>query len=90
MTHDSERRTVEAVQASAERAAEHAQATVSHLRDRARKMGRDAVDRFEDLTGRSLDGWIATLRGAVRDHPLQALAVTVGLGYVVGKLMRRG
>lgn len=90
MTHDSERPAVDTAQAGVERAGESAQASVSHLRDRARKMGRNAADRFEDLTGRSLDSWIATLRGTVRDHPLQALALTVGLGYVVGKLARRG
>ena len=44
----------------------------------------------EQLTGRSLGQWTTQIRDFVRTHPLQALAVTIGLGYVLGKLARRG
>jgi hypothetical protein len=86
MTHESERRMSDTAHAAAERAGEYAQASVSQLRDRARAMARDV----ERLTGHSLDDWLGKLRAAVRDHPLPALALTIGLGYVLGKSMRRG
>ncbi len=33
--------------------------------------------------------WAADIRDFVRKHPFQALAATIGLGYVLGKVMWR-
>jgi ElaB/YqjD/DUF883 family membrane-anchored ribosome-binding protein len=60
-----------------ERAGSYVQQTIEDLLDRARALTGDA------------DGWIADLREMVRAHPLQALAATIGIGYVIGKLARR-
>jgi len=49
----------------------------------------DFFDRVHDLT-READGWMGDVREFVRTHPLQALAATVGIGFIVGKLAWRG
>jgi ElaB/YqjD/DUF883 family membrane-anchored ribosome-binding protein len=48
----------------------------------------DLLDRVHDLT-READGWVGDVREFVRTHPLQALAATVGIGFILGKLIRR-
>ena len=48
----------------------------------------DLVDRAHDLT-READGWVGDVREFVRTHPLQALAATIGIGFILGKLLRR-
>jgi ElaB/YqjD/DUF883 family membrane-anchored ribosome-binding protein len=48
----------------------------------------DLLDRARDLTGEA-DQWVADIREFVRTHPLQALAATVGLGFILGKVLRR-
>jgi len=87
MDPESGRRTAEA---AAERAGEEARAGVRRLRRGAREVAGDVDDRMARLTGRSTSEWMTELRGFVRDHPLQTLAVTVGVGYLIGKLTRRG
>ena len=46
-------------------------------------------EQVERLTGRPMDTWMRDARRYVQDHPLQAVAVTIGLGFVLGKLMAR-
>jgi ElaB/YqjD/DUF883 family membrane-anchored ribosome-binding protein len=46
-------------------------------------------EQVERLTGRPMDSWMRDARRYVQDHPLQAVAVTIGLGFVLGKLMAR-
>jgi ElaB/YqjD/DUF883 family membrane-anchored ribosome-binding protein len=46
-------------------------------------------EQVERLTGRPMDSWMRDARRYVQDHPLQAGAVTIGLGFVLGKLMAR-
>ena len=36
-----------------------------------------------------VEPWVAEVRGFVRTYPLQILAATIGLGYILGKLTRR-
>lgn len=48
-----------------------------------------ADERVADLTGRPVGAWLGELRTLVRDHPLPAIALMLGLGYVAGKVLRR-
>jgi ElaB/YqjD/DUF883 family membrane-anchored ribosome-binding protein len=48
----------------------------------------DLLDRAHDLT-READGWVRGVRELVRTHPLQAVAATIGIGFILGKLIRR-
>lgn len=46
-------------------------------------------DQVERLTGRPLESWMRDARRYVQAHPLQAVALTVGLGFVLGKILAR-
>jgi ElaB/YqjD/DUF883 family membrane-anchored ribosome-binding protein len=70
--------TQERAQAMADRAG-------TYVQERARRIG----DQVERLTGRSLDSWTHDARHYVREHPLQAIALTIGLGFVLGKILGR-
>jgi ElaB/YqjD/DUF883 family membrane-anchored ribosome-binding protein len=58
-----------------------------------RRMASEAQDmigeQVERLTGRPMESWMRDARRYVQEHPLQAVAVTIGLGFVLGKLMAR-
>src|SRR5438105_12821955 len=75
---------------AASRAGEFVQNRMSEMSERAQGLVRDANDRLESLTGRDVESWAGEARGRVREHPLQAIALTIGLGYVLGKLLTRG
>ena len=88
-TNAQTRKAVLTAQDVAERAGSYVQQQVAHLSDRAQDLAREANDRMKEYTGRPLEAWVADVRDFVRTHPLQALAMTIGLGYVLGKVMRR-
>jgi ElaB/YqjD/DUF883 family membrane-anchored ribosome-binding protein len=46
-------------------------------------------EQVERLTGRPMESWMGDARRYVQDHPLQAIALTIGLGFVLGKIMAR-
>ena len=58
-----------------------------------RRLATEAQDmigaQVERLTGRPVDSWMHDARRYVRDHPLQAIALTIGLGFVLGKILAR-
>jgi len=68
-----------------ERAQEMAERAGTYVSERAR----DANDRIQRLTGRTSDAWMKDAQRFVKAHPLQALALTVGLGFVLGKILAR-
>lgn len=68
-----------------ERAQEMADRAGAYVQDRAR----DVSDQMERLTGRSMESWTREARHYVREHPLQAIALTIGLGFVLGKILGR-
>jgi ElaB/YqjD/DUF883 family membrane-anchored ribosome-binding protein len=67
------------------RAQEAAQRAGSYAQDRLREV-RESV---EERTGRSLEAWIDDTRHYVRHHPLQAILLTIGLGFLLGKILSR-
>jgi ElaB/YqjD/DUF883 family membrane-anchored ribosome-binding protein len=83
------RKAVRAAQDVAERAGSYVQQQATRLSDLAQDVACQANDRLKEYTGRPLDAWLADTRNFVRTHPLQALAATIGLGYILGKVMRR-
>jgi ElaB/YqjD/DUF883 family membrane-anchored ribosome-binding protein len=48
-------------------------------------VGRQVVQ----ITGRSMESLTRDARQFVQQHPLQALALTIGLGFVLGKILAR-
>jgi ElaB/YqjD/DUF883 family membrane-anchored ribosome-binding protein len=83
------RSAVRTAQDVAERAGSYVQQQVTQLSDRAQDLARDANDRLKEYTGRPLDAWVAETRSFVRAHPLQVLAGTIAVGYILGKIVRR-
>lgn len=88
------RRLVESARDMAERAGSYAQTSVTRLSDRAQDvagdLAGDARAQVERFTGRNLDAWTADVRRFVQDRPLQAILITVAVGYVLGKMLKRG
>jgi ElaB/YqjD/DUF883 family membrane-anchored ribosome-binding protein len=80
---------VESAQDVAERAGAYVQAGMTRASRRAKDLARDASDRVEGLTGKSVESWVDDLRAFVRDRPLQAILGMVALGYVAGKVLTR-
>jgi ElaB/YqjD/DUF883 family membrane-anchored ribosome-binding protein len=91
---DQGRRLVESARDLAERAGTYAQGSVSRLSDRAQDVAGDLAEdarvRLERFTGRNLDAWTSDVRRFVQDRPLQAVLITVAVGYVLGKMLKRG
>jgi ElaB/YqjD/DUF883 family membrane-anchored ribosome-binding protein len=83
------RRMMDSAQDVAERAGAYMQAHMSRMSDRAQDVAEGANARVTELTGRPIESWTADMRRYVRDHPLGAVAMAIGLGYVVGKLLTR-
>jgi ElaB/YqjD/DUF883 family membrane-anchored ribosome-binding protein len=66
-----------------------AASSIQAVSDRAHGLAAEASDQVERLTGRPVDAWAADIRSYVRAHPLQSVAITIGLGFVLGKLFKR-
>lgn len=83
------RRTIDSAVDVAGRAGAYLQARMGQVSARAQDLARDADVRVERITGKRIESWTGDARRAVREHPLRAVAVTIGLGYVLGKLLTR-
>ena len=46
-------------------------------------------EQVERLTGRPMESWMQDARRYVQAHPLRAVALTIGLGFVLGKILAR-
>jgi ElaB/YqjD/DUF883 family membrane-anchored ribosome-binding protein len=86
---DRGRHLMDAAGDTAARAGASVQKGVRRLSRRAQSMAQGAGDKVEEYTGRPLESWTATARELVRERPLQAIGITLALGYLVGKLMAR-
>lgn len=89
----SARRMAADAQEMASRAGSYAQERAQEVAERAntyvQQRARDADSGLERLTGRGAESWMNDARRFVRDHPMQALAITVGLGFMLGKILSR-
>jgi ElaB/YqjD/DUF883 family membrane-anchored ribosome-binding protein len=90
---DQGRRLMDSAKDVAERAGSYAQASVhrisGHAQDVAGDLVEDARVQVERFTGRNLEAWTADVRRFVQDRPLQAIAITIGVGYILGKILKR-
>ena len=79
---------------TAERAGSYAQDSMSRWSDRAQDVAgdfaHDARAGVERFTGVDLDAWGSDIRRFVQERPLQAMLVTIAIGYVLGKILKRG
>jgi ElaB/YqjD/DUF883 family membrane-anchored ribosome-binding protein len=83
------RRLASEAQDAATRASSYAQARAQEMADRAGDYARDMDVQVERLTGKPMEAWGRDASRYVRSHPLQALAITIGVGFLLGKLFAR-
>ena len=50
---------------------------------------RDLLRRLARPGGRPVTAWTSDLRRTIEEHPMQALAVAIAVGFVAGKLLLR-
>jgi ElaB/YqjD/DUF883 family membrane-anchored ribosome-binding protein len=79
-------RRMESIGESAARAASGAQSRLNRVSERAQDLASDATGQLSELRG-SMEPYMDRARHFVRERPLQAIAITVGLGFVLGKLL---
>jgi len=83
------RRIADSAQDAASKAGSYMQERIGRVSERAQDYAQEANDQIERVTGRPLESWTADARRFVQGHPLQAIALTVGLGFVLGKMLKR-
>lgn len=79
-------RRVDAMGDAASRAASSVQSRLNRVSERAQDLASDAGDQLSELRG-SMGPYMEQARRFVQDRPLQAIALTVGIGFVLGKLL---
>ena len=82
----SARRLAGDAQEAAARAGGYAQERAQEMAERA---GTYANARVAQWTGRPAEAWVRDVQRFVKDYPLQAIAITIGLGFVLGKILAR-
>lgn len=51
----------------------------------AKERGREAIDQVKDRA----DEWLDEVRDYVREKPVQAVAIALGAGWLLGRILRR-
>lgn len=91
---DQGKRLMDTAREAAERAGSYAQSSVSRLSGRASDVAGDLMDdarqKVERFTGRDIEAWTDDVRSFVQKRPLQAVLITVAVGYILGKMLKRG
>jgi ElaB/YqjD/DUF883 family membrane-anchored ribosome-binding protein len=83
-----EDRRMDAMGDTAARAASSMQHRLNRVSERAQDFASDAGDQLSQIRG-SMGPYMEQARRFVQDRPLQAIALTIGLGFVLGKLIGR-
>jgi len=81
-------RRMDAMGDTAARAASSMQNRLNRVSERAQDFASDAGEQLSQIGG-SMGPYMEQARRFVQDRPLQAIALTVGLGFVLGKLLGR-
>ena len=79
------RRVMESAQVAAARTGAYVRTRVGRMSGHAQDLAVSAGDRLASARG-AVASWAGSARRLVKEHPLQAMAATVGVGYVIGKL----
>ncbi|HXU90248.1 MAG TPA: DUF883 C-terminal domain-containing protein [Methylomirabilota bacterium] len=81
-------RRMESMGDTAARASSAMQNRLNRVSERAQDYVSDAGDQLSQIRG-SMGPYLEQARRFVQDRPLQAIALTIGLGFVLGKLIGR-
>jgi ElaB/YqjD/DUF883 family membrane-anchored ribosome-binding protein len=77
------------VRDSVDRASEYAQDLTVRAGERIGDLTDRAGHRIADWTGKPPEAWAGDLRQFVEHSPVKALAIAIGVGYVLGRMMHR-
>ncbi len=82
-----------------ERAADHVEEGLHRATDKAADAAHRASDKAAEVSERSrevydetmdrADAWLETARDYVRDKPVQSVAIALGAGWLLGRILRR-
>ena len=82
-----------------DRAADHVEAGLHRATDKVAAGAHQASDKFADASERGraaydatmerADEWLEQVRDFVREKPVQSVAIAVGAGWLLGRLLRR-
>ena len=81
-------RRMDAMGDTASRAASSMQNRLNRVSERAQDFASDAGEQLSQIGG-SMGPYMEQARRFVQDRPLQAIALTIGLGFVLGKIIGR-
>lgn len=82
-----------------DRAADHVEASLHRATDKVAAGAHQANDKLADASERGraaydatmdrADEWLAQVRDYVREKPVQSVAIALGAGWLLGRLLRR-
>jgi ElaB/YqjD/DUF883 family membrane-anchored ribosome-binding protein len=81
-------RRMETMGDTAARAASSMQSRLNRVSERAQDLATDAGDQLSRVGGQ-MGPYLDQARRFVQDRPLQAIALTIGLGFLLGKIIGR-
>lgn len=90
---------VEGTKEAVGRAADHVEASLHRTTDKLAAGAHHASDAFDDASERGraaydatmdrADEWLGQVRDYVREKPVQSIAIALGAGWLLGRLLRR-
>lgn len=82
-----------------DRAADHVEEGLHHATDKAAEAAHKASDKAARVSERSrevydetmdrADAWLEQVRDYVREKPVQSVAIALGAGWLLGRILRR-
>ena len=90
---------VESTKEAVDRAADHVEEGLHHATDKAANAAHRASDKAAHVSERSrevydetmdrADAWLEQAREYVREKPVQSVAIALGAGWLLGRILRR-
>jgi ElaB/YqjD/DUF883 family membrane-anchored ribosome-binding protein len=90
---------VESTKEAVDRAADHVEEGLHHATDKAANAAHRASDKAAHVSERSrevydetmdrADAWLEQAREYVREKPVQSVAIALGVGWLLGRILRR-
>ena len=90
---------VESTKEAVDRAADHVEEGLHHATDKAANAANRATDKAAEISERGrevydetmdrADAWLEQAREYVREKPVQAVAIALGAGWLLGRILRR-
>ena len=87
-TKDAVDRAADHVESGLHRATDKAADAAQRASDKAAEVGERSREVYEETLDRA-DEWLETARAYVREKPVQAVAIALGAGWLLGRILRR-